>query len=70
MNAESTSDTIAVVTPNWAIAKRSQTISYKTLQKPETAKKQKYHCIVFRLAPISDSFCHENLDFPSPICPF
>ena len=45
MNAESTSDTMSV-TPNFAMLKRSQMISYKMLQKPETTKKQKYHCMM------------------------
>jgi hypothetical protein len=32
---------MAVVTPNWAMDKRSQTNSYSTLQSPETKKKKK-----------------------------
>src|SRR6266702_1521345 len=40
---ESTIDTIAVVTPNCAMAKRSQISSYRMLQNPEIKKKPKYH---------------------------
>jgi len=42
MNMESTVDTSAVVTPNCAIAKRSQISSYRMPQKPEMKKKVKY----------------------------
>ena len=42
MNTDSTIDTMAVVTPNCAMASRSQTSSYNTLQKPEMRKKMKY----------------------------
>ena len=42
MKTESTIETMAVVTPNCAMASRSQTSSYKTLQKPEMRKKKKY----------------------------
>jgi hypothetical protein len=42
MNTERTIDTMAVVTPNCAIDRRSQTNSYKTLQNPEIKKKTKY----------------------------
>jgi hypothetical protein len=45
MNIERTIDTNAVVTPNCAIANRSQTSSYRMLQKPETKKKRKNHTI-------------------------
>ena len=43
MNMERTIETMAVVTPNCAIAKRNQTISYKMLQSPETKKNPKNH---------------------------
>ena len=42
MNTESTIETMAVVTPNCAMANRNHTSSYKTLQKPEMRKKTKY----------------------------
>jgi hypothetical protein len=42
MNIESTMETNAVVTPNLAMASRSQTTSYTKLQNPETTKKRKY----------------------------
>ena len=42
MNTERTIDTMAVVTPNCAIDRRSHTNSYKTLQNPEIKKKKKY----------------------------
>src|SRR5580692_10241747 len=45
MNAERTIETSAVVTPNWAMARRTHTISYRMLQKPETKKNPKYHRI-------------------------
>src|SRR6266849_5491903 len=45
MNVESTIETSAVVTPNWAIARRSQTSSYSTLQRPERKKKRKNQVI-------------------------
>ena len=41
MKTESTIETIAVVTPNCAIDRRSHTSSYSTLQKPEMKKKMK-----------------------------
>jgi hypothetical protein len=42
MNAESTIETMGVVTPNWAMANRSQISSYNIPQKPEIRKKTKY----------------------------
>ena len=42
MKTERTIDTMAVVTPNCAMERRSHTNSYKTLQNPETKKKRKY----------------------------
>jgi hypothetical protein len=42
MNTERIIDVSAVVTPNWAIDSRNQMSSHKTLQNPETKKKQKY----------------------------
>src|SRR5271163_425109 len=42
MKTESTIEIMAVVTPNCAMASRSQTSSYNTLQKPEMRKKMKY----------------------------
>jgi hypothetical protein len=45
MNIERTMDTNAVVTPNCAIASRSQMSSYKMLQNPETKKNTKYGVI-------------------------
>src|SRR5712692_2434679 len=45
MNADRTMETMGVVTPNAAIARRSQTTSYTRLQKPEVRKKPKYHRI-------------------------
>jgi hypothetical protein len=42
MKDESTIDTMAVVTPNCAMASRSHTSSYRTLHRPETKKKPKY----------------------------
>ena len=45
MNIESTIDTSAVVTPNWAIDKRSHTSSYRMLQKPDRKKNAKYQPI-------------------------
>lgn len=42
IKTDRTIETIAVVTPNCAIESRSQTISYRTLQKPEIRKKTKY----------------------------
>ncbi len=41
MNMESTIEVNAVVTPNCAMASRSQTTSYRMLQKPETRKNRK-----------------------------
>src|SRR5271163_317701 len=41
MNTESTIETSALVTPKSAMAKRSQMISYRMLQNPETQKKRK-----------------------------
>ncbi len=41
MNMESTIETRALVTPNSAIDKRSQTSSYRMLQNPEIKKKTK-----------------------------
>src|SRR3984957_11397326 len=41
MKTESTIETMAEVTPNCAMARRSQTNSYRTLQKPEKKKKMK-----------------------------
>ncbi len=45
MNTERTMEVRAVVTPNCAIDKRNQMISQRTLQNPETKKKQKNHAI-------------------------
>src|ERR1700731_2996363 len=45
INAERTIETIGVVTPYWAIARRSQTSSYNIPQKPEIKKKMKYQSI-------------------------
>src|SRR6185437_3990546 len=45
MNAERTIETMGVVTPNCAIARRSQTSSYNIPQKPEIRKKEKYQSI-------------------------
>jgi hypothetical protein len=45
MNVESTIETSALVTPNSAIDKRSQTSSYKMLQNPETKKNTKNHAM-------------------------
>jgi hypothetical protein len=42
MKAASTIETMAVVTPNCDIARRSQIISYSKLQNPETKKNAKY----------------------------
>ena len=42
MNMERTMATRALVTPNWAIDSRSQTISYRIPQNPDTKKKKKY----------------------------
>ena len=42
---ERTMETSGVVTPNCAMARRSQTSSYMTLQKPETKKKRNIHCM-------------------------
>ena len=42
MKLESTIEIMAVVTPNCAMARRSQTNSYRMLQNPETMKKAKY----------------------------
>jgi hypothetical protein len=42
MNTERTIETMAVVTPNCAMARRNHTSSYRTLQKPEMKKKTKY----------------------------
>src|SRR5579871_2942958 len=47
MNTESTIDTSAVVTPNCAMDNRSQTISYRRLQNPETKKNPKNQRIDF-----------------------
>src|SRR6266404_1983054 len=41
MNMERTTETRAVVTPNWAMARRSQTSSYRIPQNPETRKNRK-----------------------------
>ncbi len=41
MNTERMIETMAVVTPNCAIARRSHTSSYRTLQNPEKKKKMK-----------------------------
>ena len=41
IKAERKMETIAVVTPNCAMASLIQIISYRMLQKPETRKKQK-----------------------------
>src|SRR5579863_7798465 len=46
MNIESVIETSAVVTPNWAMVKRSQMSSYKMLQNPDSKKKRKYQLIV------------------------
>jgi hypothetical protein len=42
MKTERTMEIIAVVTPNCAMERRSQTSSYRTLQKPEMKKRTKY----------------------------
>ena len=42
MKTERTIDTMAVVTPNCAMERRSHTSSYRTLQNPEMKKKRKY----------------------------
>src|SRR5580658_7351902 len=49
MKVESTIDTMAVVTPNCAMARRSQISSYKMLQNPEMKKKAKYQ---YQLEPL------------------
>jgi hypothetical protein len=41
MNADSTNESRALVTPKLAIARRSQMISYRRLQNPEIAKNKK-----------------------------
>ena len=41
MKTESTIDTMGVVTPNFAMLRRSQITSYTRLQKPETKKNAK-----------------------------
>ena len=45
MNMESTIETSALVTPNCAMDSRSQTISYRMPQNPDTKKKRKYQGI-------------------------
>src|SRR4029077_14676795 len=49
MNMESTIDVRAVVTPNCAIARRSHTSSYSTLQNPEMKKNTKNHAMLVTL---------------------
>jgi hypothetical protein len=46
INADRTIETIGVVTPYCAIARRSQTSSYNIPQKPEIRKKKKYPPII------------------------
>src|ERR1700722_1867038 len=60
MKTESTIETIAVVTPNCAIARRSQTSSYNTLQKPEKRKKKKYQFT-------NDSLARARFQFHNPV---
>ena len=49
MKTDSTIETMAVVTPNCAMDKRSHISSYSTLQNPEMKKKVKYQptCVSF-----------------------
>ena len=58
INMDKTAETTGVVTPNCAIARRSQTSSYKMLQKPERRKKTKYQVtriiLVRRYGPQSE----------------
>jgi hypothetical protein len=62
MNAERTMATMAVVTPNCAMARRSQTSSYRTLQKPEMKKKTKYQLTQVLLSGREEQgrFSHES----------